>query len=482
MTIEFLLASEALLVALYTFLAAVHYLTRRRREVDLAHYDARRFHARIKHWVVGGTDADLKLEVAYFTVLVTTAMATHFPGSHPAVAEFGGIHAAVGAVLGFHLRLWLSKWRLRNIVFAKILVKQRLVYFKGATDTLAVLANLLLTFYLVRAHAGYVFCGFFGFFIQDLALESRKASQLLRRKLHIFDLEGLPVPHSKREQLFAAIKTHSARSLRALVRSAETPRDGVLLHAFELLLHDDFAGFRRLLASEEKLIEADADLLFYFGKSLYALGDVGGARSFLERGCAARQRDRLCMAYFALTLIADADDSGLRSAVEILDEYYRTPGETKGDMFGLGFYALALALSTKDHCASSTAKRAHFEKAFWCINEALRLNEGFANRADLGSLQRHYFLGNEQVLLDIYGYLLYRMESDVLAFRVLEDAIRQDDTYPWPYFHLALIYARLGRTDLASVIYYRVAMHERSDTVLRRLCMQRMGKLSVVGK
>jgi tetratricopeptide (TPR) repeat protein len=474
MSIDFLLASEGLFIALYLFLAVVHYVTRSRREFDLSDYQARSFRAFIKHWIVGGTDADLKLEVAYFTALVATAAATHYRRPQFASWPFDGMHAAVAAVLGFHLRLWLSKWRLRNIVFAKILDTQRLIYFKGKLDTLAVLANVCATIYLVRANPSYVFCAFTGFFVQDLTLESRKASQLLRRKLHIFDLEGLPVPQAKQEQLFAAIKTHSARSLRQLVRSADTTHDRVLLHAFALLLHDDFAGFHALLKAEAALIEGDPDLLFYFGKALYALGDVAGARSFLGRGCAARGHDRLCTAYYSLTLIADG---GLPLAIDILEEYYRVPGETKGDMFGLGFYALALALSTKGD-ATALDKKANFEKAFWCINEALRLNESFAKRADLGSLQRHYFLGNEQVLLDIYGYLLFRMGSYVIAFRVLEDAIRQDDTYPWPYYHLALIYSRLDRKDLAKVMYYRVATHERSSTVLRGLCLRRLASLA----
>lgn len=477
MNVTFLLAAEALLVALYVFLALVHYVTRTRREKDLTRYQARTLRATIKHWLVGGTDADLKLEVAYFSLLVATVIAARLIGQL-AVHKFDVMHATVAAVLGFHVRLWLSKWRLKNIIFVKILETQRLIYFKSAFDNLAFVANLAATVYLVIANPSYVFCAFIGFFAQDLTLESRKASRLLRRKLHIFDLEGLPVPRDKRERLFTAIKTHSARSLRQLVRSAETPRDHVLLRGFSLLLHDDFDGFRALLVAERELIESDADLLFYFGKALYALGDVAAARSFLERGCTARNRDRLCMAYFALTLIADGDDNGIPTAVDILDDYYCAPGETKGDMFGLAFYALALALSTKDAEAASDHVKAHFEKALWCINEALRLNEHFASRADLGSLQRHYFLGNEQMLLDIYGYLLYRMKSYVVAFRVLEDSIRQDDTYPWPYFHLALIYSRVGRTDLAKVIFYRVATHERSDSVLRRICLRRLESLA----
>jgi len=474
MDITLLLAAEALLVALYVFLALVHYITRTRREKDIARYQGRTLRGTIKHWLVGGTDADLKLEVAYFSLLVVTVTAAH-PFGVFAVHKFDVMHATVAAVLGFHVRLWLSKWRLKNIIFVRILETQRLIYFKSAFDNLAVVANLVTTGYLVIANPAYAFFAFIGFFAQDLTLESRKASRLLRRKLHIFDLEGLPVPIDKRDRLFAAIKTHSSRSLRQLVRSAETPRDHALLRGFSLLLHDDFDGFRDLLATERTLIESDADLLFYFGKALYALGDVATARSFLERGC---NRDRLCMAYFALTLIADDDDKALPTALALLEDYYRAPGDTKGDMFGLAFYALALALSTKDAEASTDRIKVHFEKALWSINEALRLNENFASHANLGSLQRHYFLGNEQMLLDIYGYLLYRMRSHVLAFRVLEDAIRQDDTYPWPYFHLALIYARLGRTDLSKVIFYRVAAHERSDSVLRRICLRRLEHLA----
>jgi tetratricopeptide (TPR) repeat protein len=473
MTNSLLLASEALLLCLYVFLSVVHHFTRRQRELDLSElFDGGRGR-RLKRWLVGGTDADLKLEFGYFTVLIAIGLFANTRWRPVHYHEPQVLFGLVGAALGFHLRQWLSKWRLRNIVFAKILAKRQLLYFKGITDTTALAANLLVTVYLVFTHPGYIYCAFAGFFVQDLALESRKASRLLRRKLHIFDLDGLPVPDEKREELFDAIKHHSVRTLRALVRDAGSPRDRILLHAFALLLHDDFDGFRRLLAEEKGLVDGDPDLLFYFGKALYALGDVGAAREFLSRGCSARQSDRLCMAYYALTLISEANDEGLKQALTILSEYFDSVAGTRGDMFGLGFYALALALAAKDSAPAAT-RREDFEKALWCVNEALKINERLSQEFALGSLQRHYFLGNEQMLLDIYGYVLYRMGSYVVAFRVLEDSIRQDDTYPWPYFHLGLIYDRIGQHDLAAVIYYRIAAHERSDTVLRRLCVRRM--------
>jgi tetratricopeptide (TPR) repeat protein len=462
-----------LLAAVCLVTGTTHYVTHRRLDSDLRPHRDKSLTGLVRHWVVAGTDSDLKLELAYFAGLVSTGLLLGIDKStHPGVLHWT-FAALIALVLGYHARQWLSKWRLRNIVSLDILRAEHILYIKSLGNIGAFVLNLLFSAYLVHEDLKFAVLCFAGFFIQDVALESRKASRLLQRKLYIFDLEDMPVPEEKLDRLCAAIRKFNFRVLRRMIREAEPGRDQLLLTALDILLRDDFEGLKRLVIDKQEMIREDYALAFFFGKALFRVGDLDRARMFLTAGSQLGESDddrHLCIAHLALVEVADsATSSAVSTALGALRDCVRIGGNSKGAMFMLAVNALVIALASR-HDAEADLPR-----AVSLIHEALRINESLAARDyKLGELGDLYRKGNEQIFLDIYGYILYRMGTRTLAFRVLEQAIIQDNTYPWPYFHLALIYDAAGRNKLARDLLFRVAAQERSDSVLRRLCRRKL--------
>ena len=472
MTGTVLLPIAVVLAGFFSFLLIVHTLQRRASDQKLRAFTTRQPILRFRHWIIAGTDADLKLEflfLAYQSLLVGSA---HWFNVTPRRLDW--LLAVIACFLGFHFRQWLSKWRLRNIVSLKIVSSDQYLYFKGATDISAILLNVLVSIHLSLGNPIYAVLQFLGFFIHEVVLESRKGERLLKRKLYLFDLDDLPVRQAVREKLIHAIRRFRLSAIGQLIRQSQDRREAVLLDAFRSLLRDDFSGFRSVVDRNDDLIQADPSLLYYFGKAFYNLGELERAKEYLRLGRDEHQ-SRLCAAYYALTLLAEAEGrQEVQRVLELLEPHVQVTEDSKSDMFLAAYYSLALAISTGKY---PDPGRERIRRAFAFIHEALRINETYLRKAELGELQIYYYRANEQIFLDIYGYILYRMGNDMLSFRVLEDAIASDDTYPWPYFHLALLYLRIGRRALAGSLLYRIAANERSDTVLKRLCVSKLKEL-----
>ena len=80
-------------------------------------------------------------------------------------------------------------------------------------------------------------------------------------------------------------------------------------------------------------------------------------------------------------------------------------------MFTAAYYALALAIgTTKDAVANERLR-----EAFFHIHEAMRINQAIFDMGDVGELRFEYFQANNQIFLDIYGYVVYRQRNPQLA-------------------------------------------------------------------
>lgn len=432
--------------------------------------------ARFKRFVVVGTDSDLKLELAYLLFLLLVAISAPVL---PRPSSDAWLLFLLAFLLGLHLRHWLSRWRLRNLVFFPIILEKRIIYFKGAGDLAVVVLNVSLGAYLASAAMSLAAAQFLGFLVHEVILESRKARRLLARKLYLFDLDGLLISRSTYSQLLRAVSRRQFRKLDRLVDQTRARKEHLLLSAFVALLHDDFEQFERLLDTNLRLIREDPDLTSYFGKALYILGDVENARGLLQLG-SEKYKSEHCTAYYALSLLAEPGGRDEVSTVlSIFDGQEKSSLEGKGGMFLDAFHALALAIST-----SKQKKRSgkELEEALSLVHKASSVNDRILRHGDLGPLGRDYYRANDQIFLDIYGYILFRMENLSFSFRALRSAIADDDTYPWPYFHIALLYERIDRKDLAHSLMIRIANHERSDTILKRLCLTRLGRDGVLRK
>ena len=140
-------------------------------------------------------------------------------------------------------------------------------------------------------------------------------------------------------------------------------------------------------------------------------------------------------------------------------------------MFAHAYYALA-SIMLADLNAQLISTEA--SEALYHIHAANRINEKFLADKNLGPLSYSYYRGNELILMDICGYIIFRLGEPRLAFRILEGAINADNTYPWPYFHIGLIYQRLGNAKLANSLFARIALNETTDSVIYRLAVDRI--------
>jgi tetratricopeptide (TPR) repeat protein len=427
---------------------------------------------RKRRWVqrlIIGTDTDLKVEAFFFVYILTVVSVIATARQSGTLPNMSGILAVVALLQGFHFRQWLSKWRFRNIVFQKILTAQRTIYTRGFNEIAAIGLNNLIMIWLLANNPRYALLQVIGFVLHEVSTEIRKRSQLLRRKLHLFDLDFLDDKQLRRE-VIRAIRGFRITKLNQLALQTSSPADRIILNAFARWIQNDFDGFVTLFQNERMSIEKSPEMLYYFGKAFYSLGDLDRAEDLLQRGW-VDHRSRLCFAYFVLCTLAkgqtppdlDELDAELRTA--------RASGTgTTAEMFAAAYYALAVAVSTSREPGSLTRMR----DAFFYIHEAMRINQLVFDSDRLAELSREYFEANNQIFLDIYGYIVYRQGNLQLSFFALESAIRVDNTYPWPYFHIALIYERLGRVQRAESIYYRIAVNEVSDSVLKRLCERRL--------
>jgi hypothetical protein len=143
-------------------------------------------------------------------------------------------------------------------------------------------------------------------------------------------------------------------------------------------------------------------------------------------------------------------------------------------MLAHAYYALAsIMLASTDGNLSSQEAR----DALYHIHRANRINEKFLREKHLGTLGYSYYRGNEIILMDICGYIMFRIGESRLGYRILEGAVRADNTYPWPYFHIAIIYEQRGKLRLARSLFARIAMNERTDSVIYRLSVGRIKKI-----
>ena len=469
----FSLLLMALLASVATM--AVFASLRRREEGSLSGLVSGPARYRFLQRLIVGTDADLKVEAAFFAyqlILLFILAPAHrwVPGD----SSFA-VLCAVAVIQGFHLRQWFSKWRFRNIIYFKILTADRRLYTRGLEELSALAVNNLLMAWLIYTGPVYVVPQIAGFLLHEVTTEIRKRRRLLRRKLHLFDLNFIDEPAVKSAVIDAVDKLRLTR-IERLADRVTSPRLRVLLHAFGAWIQNDFDKFRELFTTHRQFIEQEAEMCFYFGKSFYALGDVSTARDLLSIGW-SRFHSRICLAYYSLCELAtDRNIDNLRAVEESLRQNIAegTVGETPPDMYACAYYALSIAIGTTKNAVPPSRVR----DGFFHIHEAMRINQRIRERSDLGRLADEYFQANNQEFLDIYGYLVYRQHNSQLSFAILESAIKSDDTYPWPYFHVALIYEAIGRSPVARAIYYRIAVNEISDTVLKRLCLRRLHRLS----
>jgi tetratricopeptide (TPR) repeat protein len=422
----------------------------------------------LKMIIVTGTDVDLKVELFFLGSLsLVVALSPNPTGLGPQWP----LLATLAVLVGFNLRQWLSGWRLRNIAYLSILFDEHVVYFKSFANFTRLLLVLFLCLYLASLNPALAAASFLGFVAHEVWLESRKSRRLLRRKLYLFDLDEQPLTDATHSKLVAALRRHDLRAVDRLASAASDPIENLLLRAFSALLRDDLAVFHSLLDQHYAVVTASGALISYFGRALYIIGDVERARTLLGTA-APPQVNPLCVVYSGLAALADAVsfEASLES-VAILERAPRSDEHPKAEMLSHAFRALALTVS---HSKAPNQDPAVLDEALVAIHTALSANDTLLRSGQLGGIARDYFAANHQMFLDIFGYVLYRRRNLSLAFRVLQAAVSADDTYPWPYFHLALIYQHVGRLTLARALYIRIAHNERSNTVLKRLCLRRV--------
>lgn len=425
---------------------------------------------RLRHWLVLGTDADLRVELAFLLYLVAARTAAEL-SSLGEESKLDPFLVLTAFLAGFHFRQWLSQWRIRNIVSFKRLVSNRHLVFSLRRTTSFVLSNVVICYLLSRSPAYGVAC-FLGLIAHEVSSEHRKSSQLLRRRLHLCDI---PEFSSDRQLTKLVLGAVSAQGLSRLAREAELQagKKRLVLLGFRYFLKGDQNSFRELVVASKNEILLDADLCYYFGRALYSFGLLDTAEELLEAG--HRLGDGRCSSYFALTMHAKSQISGVESPTEpkeILGEVLRSNmSDRKSRILANAFSAqLNATLAGK----FPNVDRRICEEAYGQIHEAIRLNEAELAFGSHGSISYAYYRGVELMLLDICGFLMSRFGEQRLAFRVLESAINADNTFPWPYFHIALIYEDFGKQDLARSLLTRILENEQSNSVLAQLIRRRL--------
>ena len=416
-----------------------------------------------------GTDSDLKVEFVYFLLLALLGWTAALFGSRVLP-----LLILVSFLQGLHFRQWLSRWRLRNIVSLEILERDRMFYWR-LSELGALLLNGAVLYCTLSIDVRYALPSAMGLLANEIVLERKKRLLILKRKLYIFDVDVFYSNSSVRTRLIAAIKKHRLGQIDALIRETKDPSEALLLKAFKLLVTNSLQDFHHLYRENKEAISADSRLAYYFGKSLYNLGSLTEAKEVLEHGC-TRLGDSLCLAYYALCVLSESrDEETVRRVLTLLQGSLQEGPEAKRDMFLRAFYALALAISTAKYSEQRSERLSY---ALFNIHEAMRINQLFFEKNELRGLRTEYFHANDQVFLDILGYIVFRQGNLQLSARLLQAAISTDNTYPWPYFHLALIYDKIGRRRLARSLLFRIAVNETSDSVLKRLCQDRLAKMS----
>lgn len=472
---EFGLSLLVLLSFLTFCLFLVHQWDLRKKERSLRPFWPRGVRSFFRHILIAGTDSDLKLELLYalglagvFSVVKITRMPTLASGLLPYL---------VAPVLGYHARYWVAKWRLQNIVFFGALFGESVPYRPSLSALSALLVNIGVTFIVATAGVWPLVVCFFGFLAHEITLEIAKNRQMLSRKLFLFDLDEPILSHDERRRLISALDRFEIGKIKTLRQKVDSEDKRVALDAFVALLQDDFHKFREIRERAASKIRESGPLLYYFGKASYVIGDLEAARELLSQGVELREGG-VCRAYLALALLARTEGrEAVEESIDLLRERgERTSGQDqrKSSMFLRAFLALALGIATG---RSEEHDEEYLREAIFRIHEAMRINELVRRENELGEMGEFYFRANEQIFLDIYAYLLYRMGNYQLAFRVLEQAIERDNTYPWPYYHLALLYEKVGQEWLAERVFYRIVAHERSESVLKSLALMRLRKI-----
>jgi tetratricopeptide (TPR) repeat protein len=421
-----------------------------------------------KQFVVG-TDGDLKVEFAFLAYLSTAIIITNPPPSHPRYSV-QLLPAVLSFLLGFYFRQWLSKWRLRNIVSLQRLRSSRMLVGKPNAALAFALTNILV-WYILYVSPLYALCALAGVFLHEVILETQKNTLVLRRRLHLFDLESFSLDKATARVILRIPRPLGLRGLHALIKKELEPRRRLALRAFRELVTNDQDEFYRLLETSSSSILPDADLCYYFGRALYTLGDIPRASTLLAAGC-EHSNDARCAAYLALAYLGEgAHTSGVQRARQLLEPHVKRSDDSTGTMFAHAYYALASILQL-DLDATFSAEPA--QEALYHIHRAIRINEGRLAAEGLGKLSYAYYRGNELIFMDICGYIVFRLGEPRLAYRILEGVIRADNTYPWPYYHIALIYKRTGKEYLARALFHRIAVNERTDSVIHRLALTQL--------
>ena len=474
MTVSDLAYIFILLFAILFFATIVNFFQRRQAFRRLPSSHDSRIGYRLRNNLLVGTDNDLKIELAFLGYVIVAILVTHLPPIHSrASVEF--IPAVLGLLLGFHFRQWLSKWRLRNIVSMGRLTSKSPIVIKPNSTIAFGLTNLLI-WYLLYLNPLYAALQLFGLFVHEGVAETEKNRKVLRRRLHLFDLDAFSLDTRTAEVIYRVPGPFGLRRLHGLIARETNMHRSLALRAFRELIANDQQEFYRLLEGYIEWIRNDPNLCYYFGRALYTLGDISRAEQLLHAGV-EQCRDVRCAAYLALVRVADNQgEEEVHQAREILQPFLGPGPDSPGKMFAHAYFALTSALLLKEEAPLESGIP---RDALTHIHYAMRMNERFLAKRELGRLSYSYYRGNELILMDICGYVMFCLGEPRLAYRILEGVVRADNTYPWPYFHVALIYNSQGLTSLAQAIFRRIATNERTESVIYRLSIKELEKLGV---
>jgi tetratricopeptide (TPR) repeat protein len=466
-----------LLSAVLVFAAIVNLVHRRQAFRRVSSSRESSIGYRIRNNLLVGTDNDLKIELAFLGYVTAMTLLTHsVPIRSRAPVEF--IPAVLALLLGFHFRQWLSKWRLRNIVSMKRLTSKSPIVIKANSTIAFVLTNILI-WYLLYLNPRYAILQLVGLFVHEGVAETEKNRRVLRRRLHLFDLDAFSLDTNTADIIYRMPGPFGLRRLHGLIVRETNFRRSLALRAFRELFSNDQREFCRLLDENIDTIKSDQDLCYYFGRALYTLGDIPRAEQLLDTGVKLCN-DVRCAAYLALAKVARIQDKEqVYEARAILQPYLDSGQDSPGKMFAHAYFALASALIITEEAPLESGIP---QDALAHIHYAMRMNERFLAKRELGRLSYSYYRGNELILMDICGYIMFRLGEPRLAYRILDGVVTADNTYPWPYFHIALIYKKQGLTSLAHAIFKRIATNERTESVIYHLAVDELGRLGAKGE
>jgi tetratricopeptide (TPR) repeat protein len=424
----------------------------------------------LRRWVLLSTDTDLRVELILALYLSLCVIGARLARPRPP-GDLVFVLLIVSVVAGGFFRQCLSKWRLHRLVRPEFLGTSSLPHFRGVSEVSAMVLTSVVIGFLILLDDFYALVVFFGFITHEMASEWKKRSHLVKRKLHLFDVEILSkAPEAKRIISRSVSPFGSLWPRRSTRLGGEAP-ERLIVRGFEALLHDDFHTLRALVENHEDRIRSSSDGAYFFGRAAYVVGEIRVAQRLLDAGFRLHGDDR-CVPFLAL-VEAEMDQRrppALLRAEKMLTAALPSASSDRVRMELFGIRALVLALNSSG--PPSIANR-RLNKAMASVLEAMRLNQQLRNKMTFSSESRLYFDAFSQMYADICGYVLYRRGNYELAYRVLEDAVLKDPTYPWPYFHIGLIYEAVGQKSLAEILYHRIGESERSETVLKRLCEQR---------